>query len=85
MQPQLEKLAKRVNFPLSKIWTIDGSKRSSHSNAFFFGLWPFPVRCETLRVKREVFSSSRSQKHIVLYDTLLEKQTADEVEAVVRA
>ena len=42
---------------------MDGSKRSSHSNAFFFGL-PFLT------------------KHIVIYDTLLEKSTPEEVEAI---
>ena len=30
--------AKSVNFPLSKIFVIDGSKRSSKANAFFSGL-----------------------------------------------
>ena len=28
-----------MDFPLTKIYVIDGSKRSSHSNAYFFGLW----------------------------------------------
>ncbi|XP_047128545.1 CAAX prenyl protease 1 homolog isoform X1 [Hydra vulgaris] len=35
----IEDLAKRVNFPLSKILVVEGSKRSSHSNAYFFGLY----------------------------------------------
>ncbi|KAJ1565094.1 CAAX prenyl protease 1 [Nowakowskiella sp. JEL0078] len=33
------KLAKKIEFPLTKIFVIDGSKRSSHSNAYFFGFW----------------------------------------------
>lgn len=33
-----EGLAKRLNFPLGKLWVMDGSTRSSHSNAFFYGL-----------------------------------------------
>lgn len=36
--PRVKALAERLDFPLGKIWVIDGSKRSSHSNAFFFGL-----------------------------------------------
>ena len=33
-----EALAKRLEFPLGKLWVMDGSTRSSHSNAFFYGL-----------------------------------------------
>mgnify|MGYP003365584597 FL=1 len=40
LKDSIEKLAKKVNFPLDKIFVIDGSKRSSHSNAYFTGL-PF--------------------------------------------
>ena len=40
----IEDLAKRVNFPLSKILVIEGSKRSSHSNAYFFGLYKKKVK-----------------------------------------
>jgi STE24 endopeptidase len=37
-QVKAEKLAKMLGFPLGKIWVIDGSRRSAHSNAFFYGL-----------------------------------------------
>ncbi|KAH8918150.1 caax prenyl protease 1 [Atractiella rhizophila] len=60
---QLSALAKRVDFPLGKIWVCDSSKRSSHSNAFFYGV-PFLT------------------KHIVLFDTLIEKNSTEEVLAV---
>ena len=30
-------LAKRLSYPLKKLFVMDGSKRSSHSNAFMFG------------------------------------------------
>ena len=33
----IEKLAKRVEFPLTKLFVVDGSKRSAHSNAYFYG------------------------------------------------
>lgn len=34
----IKEVAKEVNFPLGKTYVIDGSKRSAHSNAFFFGI-----------------------------------------------
>ncbi|CCW69666.1 unnamed protein product [Phytomonas sp. Hart1] len=32
-------LADKVNFPLKKICIVDGSRRSAHSNAYFYGFW----------------------------------------------
>ncbi|CAG8784167.1 2039_t:CDS:2, partial [Acaulospora morrowiae] len=32
-------LASRINFPLKKLYKIDGSKRSGHSNAYFYGFF----------------------------------------------
>ncbi|QKX62683.1 uncharacterized protein TRUGW13939_09844 [Talaromyces rugulosus] len=58
----VEKLASNLDFPLHDIYSIDGSKRSAHSNAYFFG---FPWK-----------------KHIVIYDTLIEKSEPEEVVAV---
>lgn len=58
----VEGLADRLKFPLHELYVIDGSKRSAHSNAYFFGMpW---------------------KKHIVIYDTLIEKSEAQEVVAV---
>jgi len=58
----VEALARKLNFPLTHLYSIDGSKRSAHSNAYFYGLpW---------------------SKHIVIYDTLIEKSSPDEVVAV---
>ena len=34
----VESLAAKLNFPLSDLYVIDGSKRSAHSNAYFYGL-----------------------------------------------
>lgn len=33
----IEKLAVANEFPLTKLFKVDGSTRSSHSNAYFFG------------------------------------------------
>ena len=38
LKDKIYNYAKSVNFPLSKIFVIDGSKRSSKANAFFSGL-----------------------------------------------
>ncbi|KAH7165733.1 myosin-like coiled-coil protein-domain-containing protein [Dactylonectria macrodidyma] len=57
----VEALAASLKFPLHELYVIDGSKRSAHSNAYFFGLpW---------------------KKHIVIYDTLIEKSESEEVVA----
>lgn len=35
----IEMLAKRIDFPLTKLLIVEGSKRSSHSNAYFYGFY----------------------------------------------
>lgn len=37
LRKAIENLAGRINFPLTKLFVIDGSKRSGHSNAYFYG------------------------------------------------
>lgn len=63
LKESIEKLAVKCGFPLDKIFVIDGSKRSSHSNAYFTGL-PF------------------TSKRIVLFDTLVNQSSIDEITAV---
>lgn len=38
LKTEIEKLADANKFPLDKLYVIDGSKRSGHSNAYFMGL-----------------------------------------------
>lgn len=38
LKSKTEELCKKLKFPLGKLWVIDGSKRSAHSNAYFYGL-----------------------------------------------
>ncbi|KAJ7577869.1 peptidase family M48-domain-containing protein [Mycena floridula] len=38
LRTRTEALANKLKFPLKHLYEIDGSKRSSHSNAYFFGL-----------------------------------------------
>ena len=59
LRNEIDKLAQNAGFPVSNIYVLDGSKRSSKANAFFTGFG--------------------SNKKIVLYDTLLENHTNDEI------
>lgn len=36
---QIEALAKSLKFPLAKLFVVDGSRRSAHSNAYMYGFW----------------------------------------------
>ena len=38
LKSRIEGLATKLKFPLKHLYEIDGSKRSSHSNAYFYGL-----------------------------------------------
>lgn len=62
LKSEIEKLADSVKFPLKKLYVIDGSKRSSHSNAYFSGFG--------------------KNKHIVLFDTLIEQVNLQEILAI---
>ena len=37
LKASIHELAGRISYPLKKLFVMDGSKRSSHSNAFMFG------------------------------------------------
>ncbi|KAF9427537.1 CAAX prenyl protease 1 [Entomortierella beljakovae] len=39
LRSAIEALAVRIKFPLTKLFVIDGSKRSGHSNAYFYGFF----------------------------------------------
>jgi STE24 endopeptidase len=39
LRTEIEKLASSINFPLTKLFVVEGSKRSSHSNAYFYGFF----------------------------------------------
>jgi STE24 endopeptidase len=62
LKSAIQEYARKVEFPLTNIFVIDGSKRSSKANAFFSGIG--------------------RKKKIVLYDTLIQKHTTEELVAV---
>lgn len=62
LRSAIEKYAESVRFPLKGIFVMDGSKRSTKSNAFFTGFG--------------------KNKRIALFDTLVAKNSVDELVAV---
>jgi STE24 endopeptidase len=62
LRARIERLLARCGFTSSGLYVMDGSKRSSHGNAYFTGFG---------RTKR-----------IVFFDTLLDRLTPEEIEAV---
>jgi STE24 endopeptidase len=63
LKDAIESYARTENFQIQGVYTMDGSKRSTKSNAFFTGFGPF--------------------RRLVLFDTLIEKQSVEELTAVV--
>ncbi|XP_045114217.1 CAAX prenyl protease 1 homolog [Portunus trituberculatus] len=39
LRTKIEALAKQIDFPLTKLYVVEGSKRSAHSNAYFYGFF----------------------------------------------
>jgi STE24 endopeptidase len=62
LRDSITNYSKKVGFPLTNIFVIDGSKRSSKANAFFSGLG--------------------KKKKVVLYDTLIDNHSEDELVAI---
>ena len=62
LRRRIEQLLARCGFTASGLFVMDGSKRSSHGNAYFTGFG---------RTKR-----------IIFFDTLIERLTPEEIEAV---
>lgn len=62
LKTSIQEYSEKVRFPLTNIFVMDGSKRSSKGNAFFSGLG--------------------KKKKVVLFDTLIEKHTVEELTAV---
>jgi len=90
LRSNIENLAKRISFPLSKIFVVEGSKRSSHSNAYFFGFYKKKVIVlfdtllkvspfeEEKKLKEEKEAENKSTLVEDVKDNLLD--TSDEVD-----
>ena len=62
LRQRIEQLLQRVGFQAKGLFIMDGSKRSSHGNAYFTGFG--------------------AAKRVVFFDTLVERLTPEEIEAV---
>ena len=63
LKESIDSYSEKVQFPISRVDVMDGSRRSSHSNAYFSGIG--------------------KRKRIALFDTLLEKQSVQEILSIV--
>ena len=61
----IEELAATVEFPLYKLYVVEGSKRSSHSNAYFYGFYKFKREACILttgnKIQEKVFQSFKKE------------------------
>lgn len=39
LRTSIEDLSAKLKFPLAQLYVVEGSKRSAHSNAYFYGFW----------------------------------------------
>mgnify|MGYP001176231823 FL=1 len=62
LRDMIEEYSKKVDFPMTEVYVVDGSKRSAHSNAYFTGFG--------------------KNKRIVLFDTLMDNHTNEEILAI---
>ena len=86
LKTSIEKLASSINYPLARIFVVNGSKRSSHSNAYLYGMFnkKTVVLYDTLIDKKVLDLSGLFDKKDEPADKAEEKEgaTEDEVLAV---
>lgn len=63
LRSRIESLASKLKFPLTHLYEIDGSKRSSHSNAYFFGL-PWVSCFIDFRIIVLIIFSEQAHRHL---------------------
>ena len=61
LRTRIEALASKLKFPLKHLYEIDGSKRSAHSNAYFFGL-PWVRKISHIWVRVELMNSITAEQ-----------------------
>jgi len=86
LKRDIEELADSLKFPLKKLYVVDGSKRSSHSNAFLYGFGGnkrIGMRKGIIEVSLCTEGSHTVRCHPpVLFDTLLTQVGHDEIVAI---
>ena len=82
LRSSIEQLAAKISFPLTKIYIVEGSKRSSHSNAYFYGFFKNKriVLFDTLLKENPVKKDADDSKEDGEEDNDNKKQENEEVE-----
>lgn len=64
LRTSIEDLAAKLKFPLAQLYVVEGSKRSAHSNAYFYGLWGSKriVLFDTLLLNKGVTNPTEKEK-----------------------
>ncbi|KAB5569395.1 hypothetical protein DKX38_003188 [Salix brachista] len=86
LREKIEKLASFLHFPLKKLFVVDGSTRSSHSNAYMYGFFKNKriVLYDTLIQQHEETSlCCRGKGSGVTLSNLLECKNDEEIVAVI--
>eukprot|EP00118_Oscarella_pearsei_P025566 m.308393 g.308393 ORF g.308393 m.308393 type:complete len:473 (+) comp43918_c0_seq1:1465-2883(+) len=85
LRKAIEELASSLKFPLTKLYVVDGSKRSAHSNAYFYGFFKnkrivlFDTLLEEGIMPKEV-SKKDDETHQTDSDDAIEKPKNSETE-----
>lgn len=91
LRTRIEDLAKSINFPLKKLYVVEGSKRSSHSNAYFYGFFKnkrivlydtlledyAPMNKENEEKKAEESSAAETEEKAKLVEDKVEDKTGE--------
>lgn len=91
LRGQIEDLASSLKFPLTKLYVVDGSTRSAHSNvrpsacsaaAGWGGRAAWPCSVSITHTVQAYMYGMFKNKRIVLFDTLIEQCSEEQVVAV---
>lgn len=80
LRTSIEKLAASMKFPLGQLYVVEGSKRSAHSNAYFFGLWGLKriVLFDTLLLNKGVKKDENIENDATAQEPLIDQQDEKE-------
>ncbi|CAF1028333.1 unnamed protein product [Rotaria sordida] len=94
LRSNIETLAAKINFPLAKIYVVEGSARSAHSNAYFYGFFKakrivlydtlikgYSIQ-ETKDDNKEKQSNETQEKLSAEENTLTKRHTTDEQQTI---
>ncbi|XP_070568575.1 CAAX prenyl protease 1 homolog [Ptychodera flava] len=86
LRTKIEELAASIDFPLYKLFVVEGSRRSSHSNAYFYGFFKnkrivlFDTLLEDYKPASETTETENAEEATENENESQETQDADQVE-----